>query len=173
MPVCCPELGTIEKFCGGVNAPGLERQLGIACGDSITAIPAAVDHLVTGPLTYRTADPNASPAIPAGKFFAWNFAKEDQEFVSEQDENGLWKTSVKIFIAQMTAEKSNVLNNSQGDDKISVVTDRNGRQRLVGSLKEGCSIKVKEQATPKNGYVVEIMWESAHSPYFYSGTITY
>lgn len=173
MATCCVELATISKFCGGVNAPGLDRQLAIACGDAVTAIAAAADHVVSTAITMRPADNVANPAVPAGVFYAWNFAKEDQEFTSEQDENGLWKTTAKIFIPKMEAVKSNILNNSTGDDKIAILKDRNGNQRIVGSITEGCSVKVKEQATPKNGYVVEIMWESAHSPYFYTSTIAY
>jgi hypothetical protein len=139
----------------------------------VLAIPAAVEHRITDPISMRPADPSTTPATPAGLFYAWNFSKEDQEFTSEQDENGLWKTQVKIFIPKMEASKSFILNNSTGDDKVIVVKDRNGKQRLIGSTTEGCSVKVKEQATPRNGYVVEIMWESGHSPYFYESTITF
>ena len=179
--LCCVDLNDIPSFCGGVNAPGLNRQLRIACGEDVVSIDAAVGHKITTKITVRpavvavAANPSATPpvvavaAVPAGKFYTWNFAKEDQEFSSERDENGLWKTAVKIFIPKMEAAKSDVLNNSTGDDKITVVQDRNGRWRLIGSDTEGCTIKVKEQTNPKNGYVVEIMWESSHSPYFYEG----
>jgi hypothetical protein len=180
---CCVDLNDIPKFCGGVNAPGLNRQLHIACGEDVKTIPQAAGHKITSNIIVHpavvavAANPTATPpieaitAVPAGKFYTWNFAKEDQEFTSDRDDNGLWKTVVKMFIPKMEADKSNVLNNSTGDDKIVVFQDRNGKSRLVGSDTEGCTIKVKEQATPKNGYVVEVMWESAHSPYFYEGTI--
>jgi hypothetical protein len=71
----------------------------------------------------------------------------------------------------MEAEKSHIFNNATGDDKVVVVQDRNGKNRVIGSLSEGCSIKTKEQTNPKNGYVVEIDWESSHSPYFLEGSI--
>lgn len=173
MATCCVSLATIPKFCGGVNAPGLDRKLAIACGDDVATIPAAVDHVISTAITMRAADSAASPPTTAGVFFGWNFAKEDQEFTSEKDDNGLWKTVVKIFVPKLAAMTSNILNNVNGDDKISIVKDRNGAQRLIGSLTEGCSVKVKEQTNPKNGYVVEILWESSHSPYFYTSTIAY
>lgn len=175
MSVCCIDLGNIQKFCGGVNAPGLDRQLTIMCGEDVTNIPNASGHKITGNIGLRAAvpaDATATPpvvAVPKGNAYTWNFAKEDQEFISEQDDNGLWKTTAKIFIPKMDAEKSNVLNNSTGDDKIILVKDRNGKVRLIGSSSEGCSVKVKEQTNPKNGYAVEIHWESSHSPYFYEG----
>jgi hypothetical protein len=183
MAECCVDLGHIEKFCGGVNAPGLDRLLQIACGEHVFSIPNATGHRITSDIRLRpavaavAANPSAVPptaavaAVTKGVMYQWNFAKEEQSFESVQDDNGLWKTTVKIFIPKLEAEKSNVLNNSTGDDKITIVKDRNGKSRLIGSLTEGCSIKVKEQTNPKNGYVVEILWESAHSPYFFEGTI--
>jgi len=32
---------------------------------------------------------------------------------------------------------------------------------------------VKEVTNPANGYEVQILWESAYAPYFYTGAITY
>lgn len=183
MAECCIDLGHIEKFCGGVNAPGLDRQLQIMCGEHVSAIATVSHHKITGNITLRAAvaaviaNPSATPpvlavaAVSAGVAYTWNFAKEDQEFTSEQDDNGLWKTKVKIFVPKLEATKSDVFNNSTGDDKVIVVKDRNGKSRLIGSLSEGCSIKTKEQTNPKNGYVIEIDWESAHSPYFFEGSI--
>lgn len=179
---CCIDLGNISKFCGGVNAPGLDRQLRVMCGEDVKTIAAPSGHRV-GDITLRPtvpailANPSATPpvtavpAVPGGTAYTWNFAKEDQSFESDQDDNGLWKTKVKIFVPKLESEKSQVFNNSTGDDKIVVVKDRNGKSRLIGSLTEGCSIKVKEQTNPKNGYVIEIDWESAHSPYFFEGVI--
>ena len=180
---CCIDLGHIEKFCGGVNAPGLNRQMSVICGEHIKSIASATGHVVSGIVLRKakaavTANPSAtppveaSPAVSKGKAYTWNFSKEDQEYSSEQDDNGLWKTKVKIFVPLMEAVKSNVFNNATGDDKVVVVQDRNGRNRIIGSLSDGCSIKAKEQTNPKNGYVVEIDWESAHSPYFLEGSIT-
>jgi hypothetical protein len=168
--LCCIDLKDIPKFCGGVNAPGLEKYLKLTCGEEVTAIPAATDHKITGNITFRAADPAATPAVTAGQFYTWHTSKDEQEFSSEQDENGLWKTKFKAFIPKLTAEKSNILNSaSGGEDKIVLVPDRNGNSRLIGSLSNGCMLKVKEQVSPKNGYVVEGEWESSHSPYFYEG----
>lgn len=183
MTDCCIDLGDIPKFCGGVNAPGLNRQLTVMCGEHVKIIAAATHHKVSGNITLRpaapavVADPNATPPVEAadavtkGKAHTWNFAKEDQSYEATQDDNGLWKTSVKIFVPKMEAEKSDIFNNATGDDKIIVFEDRNGKNRIVGSTTEGCSIKIKEQTNPKNGYMVEIDWESAHSPYFFEGEI--
>ena len=177
MAECCVDLDHIAKFCGGVNAPGLDRQLSIMCGEHITSIATATSHKITGDIELRAAvaaAPNATPpvvGVTAGAAYTWNFSKEDQEFTSEQDENGLWKTKVKIFVPKMEAEKSDVFNNATGDDKVIVVKDRNGKKRLIGSLSEGCTGKTKEQTNPKNGYVIDIDWESAHSPYFFEGDI--
>lgn len=175
MPDCCVDLDHIAKFCGGVNAPGLDRQLSIMCGEHITSIAAATNHKITGDIELRAAvveNLPSTPGVSAGVAYTWNFAKEDQEFTSEQDENGLWKTAVKIFVPKMEATKSDVFNNATGDDKVIVVKDRNGKKRLIGSLSEGCSIKTKEQTNPKNGYVISIDWESAYSPYFFEGVIS-
>lgn len=163
---CVSTVAEIEAFCGGINAAGLDRELAITGIDELLAIPAASAHVISTNITYR--------ASPAGKFYRWGFAKKDASYESERDpETGLWKTTVKIFIQKLESAKTNILNAQTGENLVAIVPDRNGNKRLIGSLTNGCMITVKEVTNPANGYEVQILWESAHSPYFYTGTITY
>lgn len=173
MANCTCTVAAIEAFCGGLNAPGLDRQLNLTCEDELLAIPAVASntHKITTPITYR-ASATGPPAVAAGKFYKWNFSKEDQSFSSERDEaTGLWKTEVKIFIPKLEDTTSYTLNGLTGDNIITIVKDRNNKSRLIGAIGNGASLKVKEATNPKNGYEVTIMWESAYSPYFYESTI--
>jgi hypothetical protein len=174
MDPCLCTIEAIAAFCGGVNAPGLDRQLSITCEDQILAIPApdADTHLIDGNITYRAAAVGP-PAVTAGKFYKWGFAKDGASYSSERDENGLWNTEVKIFIQKLEESKTHTLNGLTGDNLICIVPDRNGNARLIGNKTNGATVKVKETTDPKNGYEVSIMWQSAYAPYFYTGTITY
>jgi hypothetical protein len=168
-------MGAIEAQCDPVNAAGLNRTLWATCDDELLAIPApaANTHKVTAPITYRVANGTAVPPVTAGKFYAWKFSSEDQEYSCEQDEaSGLWKTEVKIFIEKIKAEKTQVLKGMGGENKIIVFQDKNGAKRIVGDLENGAKMKVREQSNPKNGYVVTIMWTSAEPPLHYESTIT-
>lgn len=162
---CVCTVAEIEEFCGGVNAPGLDRMLSITCSDQVATIPAATAHVISTAITMT--------ASPAGVFFKWFFSKEDSTWSSERDENGMWNTEVKIFVSQLAAEKTTVFNGLTGDNMIAIVTDRNGKKRLVGDITNGASVKVKETSSPKSGYEVTITWQSAYAPYFYTSTITY
>jgi len=171
---CVCSVGEIEQFCGGFNAPGLDRMLSLTCEDQITTVPAADDgtHTISDDITMR-ASAVGPPAVTAGVFYKWHFSKEDMSFESTRDANGEWTTSVKIFVLKLEDAKSFVLNGMTGDNFICIVKDRNGQQRLLGALGNGCDVSVKEQTNPKNGYEVTINWKSAYSPYFYTGAITY
>lgn len=174
MEECLCTIDEIAAFCGGVNAPGLDRELAITCEDQIATIPATEtdQHTIADNITYR-AYAAGPPEITAGKFFKWGFAKEGGSWTSERDENGLWNTEVKIFVQKLQAAKTYVFNGLTGDNLICIVPDRNGEKRLVGSKTNGASVSVKETTDPKNGYEVSIKWQSAYAPYFYTGTITY
>lgn len=174
MADCTCTVGTIEQFCGGVNAPNLDRVLSITCEDEILAIPAptASTHKIATDITYRAEDAGP-PAVTAGKFYKWFFSKDDSSWTSERDDNGLWNTEVKIFIPKLQDTTTYTLNGMTGENQIALVVDRNGKRRLVGALGNGASIKVKEVTTPKNGYEVSIIWQSAYAPYFYEGAVTY
>lgn len=171
---CTCTIGTIEQFCGGVNAPGLDRMLSWTCEDELLAIPAATadTHNVATDITYRAAA-TGPPAVTAGKFRKFYIAKEDMSYSSERDENGMHKTEVKMFVPKLEAEKSYILNGATGDNQVWIVPDKNGKKRIVGAIGNGASLKYKAQTNPKNGYEVTVMWESAHEPYFYAGAITY
>ena len=166
---CCIDLDNIEAACGS-NTAGLKRLLKIACGSHVTAIPAAVDFKITAPVTLRPAvvASQGVPAVAAGKIFEWHFSKEDQAYTSKRNKDtGEWDTEVKIFIPRMNAEKSHIMNNATGDDKIVWIEDKNGEPRIIGDREDGCTVNVEEQATPKNGYVVTVSHIGGHSPYFY------
>lgn len=170
---CVCTVDGIDQFCGGVNAPGLDRVLHITCEDQVDTIPAATadTHLIEDDIEMR-ASAVGPPAVTAGVFYPWYFSKEDMSYESTRDENGEWTTVVKIFMLQLAAEKTYVLNGMTGDNGICIVKDRNGQQRLIGGLGNGCNIGVKEQTNPKNGYEVTINWKSAHAPYYYTGAVT-
>ena len=169
--VCECTVGAIAAFCGGVNAPGLDLSLAITCQDELLSIPApgADTHTISTNITYRAA----APPITAGKFYQWFFSKQNSSYESERDENGLWKTTVKIFVPKLQAEKTYVFNGLTGENLVTVVPDKNGEKRVIGSLTNGAMVSVKEVTNPKNGYEVTITWESAHAPYYYTGTLTY
>lgn len=174
MANCTCTVATIEQFCGGVNAPGLDRMLSITCEDEILAIPAptADTHKIEDDITYRAAV-TGPPAVTAGKFRKWFFSKDNSSWSSERDDNGLWNTEVKFFIPKLQDTTTYTLNGMTGENNVAIVPDRNGKARLVGALSNGAIIKVKETTDPKNGYEVTIMWQSAYSPYYYEGAITY
>lgn len=158
---CSSNVAAIEAFCGTANAPMLDRKLYITTGAKVSSIASATSHVVSTDITM----------VSAQVFYAWNFSKEESSYESTQDENGMWQTTAKIFIEQMASGKSHILNGMNGDNYIAIVVDKNGNKRLVGDPNNGCTVRVKEQTTPKNGYEVTISWSSAVSPYFYTGAI--
>lgn len=139
----------------------LDRKLFITTADKVTAIAAATAHVVSTDITM----------VSTMLFYEWWFSKEESSFESAQDENGLWQTTVKIFIEKMEAAKSAVLNGMNGDNYIAIPVDKNGNKRIVGDKNNGCTVRVKSMTTPKNGYEVTITWSSALEPYFYTGAI--
>lgn len=170
---CTCNLADIEKWCGEVNAAGLDRAIPICCDDDLSAIPApdANTHVVSTNVALRAASAGP-PAVTAGEIHTWNISKEDQSYSSEKDEaTGVWKTEVKAFIPKMKGTSSFTFNSANGDNFILFPMDKNGKRRIVGEKGNGATLKIKEQTNPKNGYEVTATWESAHSPYFYEGVI--
>lgn len=170
---CECTMTAIEKFCGGVNAAGLQRRMYATCEDQITTIaaPGADTHTVAT-ITMR-ASAVGPPAVTAGVFYEWHFSPKDQDYKSTKNEDtGEWNTEVKIFVPKREDEKSYLLNGLTGDNNIFIVEDKNGKKVIVGELNNGASVGVIEQTNPMNGYVVTIKWTSSHSPYFYSGSVT-
>ena len=170
---CVCTVAGIDQFCGGVNAPGLDRVLSITCEDQIVTIPDGDDeHTIVDDIVMRSAVVGP-PAVTAGVFYKWYFEKEDMSYNSTRDENGEWTTEIKVFMKQLKGAKTEVLNGMTGDNNIVIIKDRNGEQRLIGKIGDGCTVGVKEQTNPKNGYEVTITWKSANAPFFYTGAITY
>jgi len=158
---CASSVAAIEAYCGAANAPMLDRKLFITTAAKVASIATAVAHVVATITMESTM-----------LFYNWFFSKEESSFESTQDENGMWQTSVKIFIEKMQSATSNVLNGMNGDNYIAVVVDKNGAKRIVGDVNNGATVRVKEMTTPKNGYEVTITWSSPISPYFFSGSVT-
>lgn len=158
---CSSNVAAIEAFCGAANGPMLDRKLYITTAAKVTSIGAATSHAVS-----------TITMVLNQVFYTWFFSKEESSFTSEQDENGMWNTEVKVFIEQINSTKTNIMVGMNGDNYIAVVVDKNGSKRLVGDVNNGCTIRVRETTTPKNGYEVTITWQSPLSPYFYTGSIT-
>ena len=170
---CECTMNVVEKFCGGVNAAGLQRRMYATCEDQITTIaaPAADTHTVAT-ITMR-ASAACPPAVTAGIFYEWHFSPRDQDYKSTRNEDtGEWNTEVKIFVPKREDEKSYLFNGLTGDNNIFIVEDKNAKKVIVGELNNGASVGVIEQTNPMNGYVITIKWTSSHSPYFYSGSVT-
>jgi len=158
---CTSNVAAITAFCGTANAPMLDRKLYITTAAKVDAIAAATAHVISTDITMESTM----------VFYAWSFSKEESSYESTQDENGMWQTSVKIFIEKLASATTNILVGMNGDNYIAIVVDRNGSKRLVGDINNGCTVRVKEMTTPKNGYEVTITWSSPLAPYFYTGAI--
>jgi hypothetical protein len=170
---CECTMAAIEDFCGGGNVAGLTRRLYATCEDQIASIAAPTADTHTVPTITMRASAVGPPAVTAGKFFTWHFSQKDQDFKSSRnEESGAWETEVKIFVPKLEDSKSFMLNGIDGENNIFIVEDNNNKKRLVGELNNGATVLPVEQATPKNGYVITIKWTSAHSPYFYGGSVT-
>jgi hypothetical protein len=157
---CTSNVATIAEFCGQ-NAPGLTRSLHITTLAKVASIGAPTAHVVA-----------TITMVATMLFYKWGFSKNENSYESVQDENGLWTTTVRIFIDKLEATKTNVLVGMLGDNYIAVVEDKNGNARLIGGVDEGCTVRVRETTSPRNGYEVTITWESALAPYFFTGTVT-
>lgn len=166
---CQCSIDTIDRECGA-NASGVKPVLAISCEDEVDSIAASVDHSVAT-INMRAAAVGP-PAVTKGYFRLWYPSSRGGDFSATQDaESGTWKTECKFFIPKQTSAKAVVLNGLGEDNNICVVTDKNGKRRIVGELENPANVVTKEVVLPKNGYEVTITWESAHSPYFFTGTL--
>jgi hypothetical protein len=165
MPICDCNIASIERECNKPVA-GLKPLWYLTCEDEVNTIGAATDHSVAT-ITMRAA---ASP-ITKGYFRKWNPSRKDSDFKSTQDpETGQWKTEFTCYIPKQTSAKAVILNRLGEDNNIVVLTDMNGKLRIVGELGNPANITVEETVNPKNGYTVKGTWESGLSPYFFTGT---
>lgn len=158
---CTSNVAAIDLFCGAANAPGLDRKLYITTGAKVDTIPAATAHVIATDITMVTSQ----------VFYGWNFSKDESSYTCTQDENGMWLTEIKIFVEKLQAATTNIMVGMNGDSYIALVNDRNSNMRLIGTTTNGCTVRVKEQTSPRNGYEVTITWESPLAPYFYTGAI--
>lgn len=173
--LCDCTLDDIARFCGEPNAPGLKKLLSIACLDEVTSIPDPVadSHKITANIVMRAAV-SGSPGVAAGKFHRWYFAAEDASYSCTKDDNGLYKTELKLFVEKLTDGKSYTFSGISGDNYLVLFEDLNAEgMRLVGDEENGVRVSVKEQTNPKNGYEVTITHSGRTIPYWYTGTVTY
>lgn len=175
MADCCETLDNIAKTCGGGNSAGMKTKVQITCVDQVASIPAPGEgtHVISSNMTMRSAVVGP-PAVSAGVFFEWSISKIDSELTSEPQgdgENVSWLHTMKFFINKQQPGITYIMNGMVGGEYIVVPKDRNNQQRLLGELDNGCTIKIKEQTNPKNGYEVTLEWESNYLPYYYTGTI--
>ncbi len=166
METCDCNIDDIARECTA-NAAGVKPLLHITCEDEVATIGAATDHSVAT-MTMRAA---ASP-ITKGYFRRWYPKRVGSDFKSTQDpESGTWKTEFTYFLPKQTSGKAAILNNLGEDNNVAVVTDMNGKLRIVGELGNPANITTEEVVLPKNGYTVKGTWESGYSPYFFTGTV--
>ena len=176
MADCFAGLDSIEKFCGGGNAPGLKTTIWIAGKVEITAIPAAdVDtSVVSTDFTMRVEDAVGPPVVAAGVFKTIAISKINGSWKVEpvgEGENISYKVTIEAFVNKISSAASYSLNATTGGEFIVLAQDKNGEKRIVGDLDEGASIKVGEQTNDANGYPITIEWDTPNLPLFYEGTI--
>jgi len=162
MPVTLVEL---LKQCG-TNAADLVGELYLAFKADVDTIPSATDHVVSAAITMKASK----------VFVKVELSKKDKSYESnpEGDEDGsIYKTLFKGFHPHLRSVATNMLAGaSNGCDVIAIFKDKNGEQRIIGDLSEGAILKAKEIITKeKNGYELELGWESNLPPYFYTAAI--
>lgn len=171
--MCKPKIIAIAKACGVTFIKGLKARLFVAAMDDVLTIPTpntGTPNVVDALFTFVPA----SPTDPAGQFYVWATSKADGSWKCTpegDDDNPVWKTEVKTFIYGIDADKSLQANETNGHEFIVIVPDNNGKNRIVGEVGRGCSIKMGEQTNDKNGYEVTITWESGYNPYFYTAAL--
>ena len=171
---CNTSIADIMKECKKRFAPGILQKLYIAGSQEITLIPLpdADTCIVSQDITFRPADAAATPPVEAGSWAEWAISRADQSFETEQDDNGTYVTTASFYIMGQTPEKGFILKNIGEDANVLIVPDKEGFLRIVGDLNNPADVKVKEQYTPKNGYILTITWESGAPPLYYTGAIT-
>lgn len=174
MAGCNTTIADITKECKKRYAPGTLQRIYATGYLEIATIPAptADTHKVESDITFRAADGAATPPVDAGSFAAWDVSRREQQFETEMDENGQHITTAQFFIPGQTAERAVILNNLGEDANVFIIPDKEGNNRIVGAIDNPADVRVREQYTPTNGYILTITWESGHTPYFYTGAIT-
>jgi hypothetical protein len=107
---CTSNIAKIEPWCGGANAPNLDRKLHITSADKVTTIASATSHVVSTDITM----------VSTMLFYEWSFSKEESSYTCTQDENGMWNTEVKIFIEKMSSGTTHILAGMNGDNFIAI-----------------------------------------------------
>ena len=153
---CCVELDNITASCGAPPKAGIKLTLAVACGGNLKSFPTPVNNV------YPT-----KPVLEDGK--KWNtiqFSKENLKApVSKVNHKGKTETKFSIWIPQITAARSYILQQMVGTDKIVTFQDHHDNTRVLGEVDtswartiNGCTVDVTEDYE-KNGYTVEFSYE--------------
>jgi hypothetical protein len=160
-------LTDLAKTCGTINARGIQMKLYLAFKSDVSAIPAASAHVVSTAIT-----------MAQGKTFVEvEISKNDKSYESKPEGNedgSIYKTLIKGFHPSLRSAATNVLAGAtNGCEIIAISGDLNGNYRIIGNLTEGgATLRASEiNDNSKNGYELEIEWESALPGLFYTATI--
>jgi len=161
-------LADITRNCATSNAKGLKGTIYIAKVEDVATIPdaGAGTHTVSTNITMDGTE----------VFHSWPISKEVDKNTYESNSEGdrdsnNFVTTLNAFIAKLDATKTYILaTSSNGCEYIVLFEDKNGLVRIIGELEDGCTLKVNEKSADA-GYEVEIRWDSALPPLYYTGTI--
>jgi hypothetical protein len=166
---CVNTLANITRKCGTKVAVGLESYLYIARKDEVQAIAApgaGTLNVATITMVGGAGFRKIETALTLSKN-TWNSAPNEDKDVTNH------VTTVSVFHAGIGAAESYILGGTAGQDFVVVCEDRDGNKRIVGDIKTGCTVKVTEDINgDTNGYTIAVSWDSAHPPYFFTGTLT-
>lgn len=172
--MCEPEIGDIEKQCGVTFLKGTKDRVFLTGVDEVTAIAApTTGTLNVASVTFRSAV-TGPPAVAAGSWKRWATSKVDGTYKAEPTgdlDNPTINVTVQFFMYGIDAAKSYQANQTLGHEFILLSPDNNGKNRIIGEVDRGATIKIIEQTNDKNGYLCEATWEASHYPYFFTGTM--
>lgn len=166
---CVKTLDHVTRKCGTKVAVGLDSFIYIAHKDEVTAIAAPT----SGTLNVATM----TFAATKGFFkieIATTLSKNTFNVTPPEDKDITnHKTTFSLFHAGVDSATSYILGGLAGQDFIALIPDRDGNLRICGNTKTGCTIKAMEDINgDTNGYTITGDWDSAHPPYFFTGTPT-
>lgn len=166
---CVNTLDHITRKCGTNVAVGLESYIYVARKDEVDAIAApgaGTLNVATITMVATKGFKKFETALTLSKN-TWNTTPNEDKDITNH------KTTFSVFIAGVAAADSYVLGGMAGQDFIVLIPDKAGNLRIVGDLKTGCTVKAMEDINgDTNGYTLTGDWDSAHSPYFFTGTPT-
>ena len=174
--MCIETLKAVKSQCGGGNMGKLKQRLHIAYSDAVATTPAPEPntHLISGDFVMRSANATASPPVTAGVFYPWDFSKYDNGYEAEavgDDENVSYVHKLKLRVNKMSSEKDHMFNGLLGRGTRVIFKDGNGLPKMMGDQETPATIKIIPGSADKNGYAIEISYESPNLLYTYVGAI--